>query len=113
VGLRFTMAAGFTARAVRHDLAALWHDLADDTGKPKVPDAIAAQQLVVWRKAMQPHFRLLDADEFAVLDLLARGAGLGEAGAALPDDGSGAEKLGLWLAGWLGEGLFSDFAVAV
>jgi hypothetical protein len=103
-GLRFSVAAGFAMRPVRHDLAALWHGQA-------VPGAILGEiephQMVVWRKALQPHFRMLDRAEWAVLDKLASGKTFGEAGTLA----SHPELLGGWLAQWLTEGLFAGFTL--
>ena len=108
--LHFTMAAGFAARAVQHELADLWHGLAPDgTARPANP-LRAAQHLIVWRHAFRPHFSLLDPAEFAVLERLADGAPLGEAGQVLEAHEDSAEQFGQWLATWLSEGLFADFA---
>lgn len=104
--LRFTMAAGYTARAVEHELAPLWHGLAPDSAATPANPPRAAQHLIVWRHALRPRFRLLDPAEFAVLERLAGGVSLGESGEAAQSP----EQLGLWLAAWLGEGLFSDFS---
>ena len=106
-GLRFGMAAGFQTRPVSVDLASLWRGLAIENQRLPELATLAPQQLVVWRKNLKPHFRLLDQAEFAVLAPLGFGATLGEASAALTD--GEADRLGGWLAKWLDEGLFSAF----
>ncbi len=107
--VRFTMAAGFATRAVDHDLAALWHGLAPDETAPPAQPTRAAQQLIIWRQALRPRFRLLDPAEYAALALLAGGASLGAVSAALEQADGDAAQLGEWLAIWLTEGLFADF----
>lgn len=107
--LRFTMAAGFAARAVQHELAELWHGLAPNGAATPDTPPLVPQHLIVWRQSLQPRFRLLDRAEFAVLERLADGATLGEAGQALEAHQDSAEQFGQWLATWLGEGLFADF----
>ncbi len=109
--LRFTMAAGFAAHVVSHDLADLWAGLNQaDTAPPENP-ARTDYQLIVWRRAMRPHFRLLEPAEFSALGQLIKGATLGQTGAALELADSGPEQLGQWLAGWLSEGLFAGYNI--
>lgn len=108
--LRFAMAAGFAARAVTHELAALWHGLAPDSAATPDDPLPAPQHLIVWRHALRPHFRLHDPAEFSALDHLIRGATLGQTGAALERAGGDPEQLGGWLACWLSEGLFAEFS---
>lgn len=108
-GLRFTMTAGFAARAVIGDCAAVWR-LASAEAAPEAAIAIGTtRQLVVWRHALVPRFRVVDLDEFAVLGRIAAGETL--AGAA-GDPAADPARLGGWLTGWLREGLFSGYAVA-
>jgi hypothetical protein len=111
--LRFTMAAGFVTRAVSHDLSGLWVALTPaETVKPENPPH-ADNHLIVWRRALRPHFRLLEPAEFSALDHLIKGATLGQSGAALEHAGRDPEQLGGWLAGWFSEGLFADYTVSV
>ncbi len=110
--LRFTMAAGFTAREVSHDLSGLWAQLREDTAQQAENPARADYALIVWRRAMQPHFRLLELTEFSALSHLINGATLGQTGTALEQVGSDPAQLGQWLATWLGEGLFAAYSIA-
>jgi hypothetical protein len=108
--LRFGMAAGFQTRAVTSDLAGLWRITAPG-GEPHSALAPASpHRLIVWRNTLQPHFRLLDDAEFAVLHQLAIGDSFGSAATAVADNPAAAELLGTWLAQWLSEGLFSGFS---
>ena len=107
--LRFTMAAGFAARAVHHDCAGLWHAHSEDTGTEFTATAAGASALVVWRRRYSPHFRQLECDEFAALSKLAMGASFGETAALAGDQGIA--RFGAWFAGWLSEGLFSKITV--
>lgn len=106
--LRFSPAAGFAARAVTHQLAALWHGLADPSDMPERVIASPDQILIVWRRSMQPQFHLLDAPEWIALKGLIDGQSFGAATRHAPS----AEQLGLWLAGWLQGGLFGGYRLA-
>ena len=107
--LRFSMAAGFAARPVRHDITGLWQSLrsgetADFVIKPADPGV-----LVVWRQGLTPNYRMIHDDEFAALYYLVRGNTFGEVAARCGE--SRAAALGEWVAQWLGEGLFAEFSV--
>lgn len=104
----FTPAAGFSSRPVHHDLAQMWNATSFDNADEKAPVPCPEQRLIVWRKGAQPHFRHLGLDEWQVLGSLAGGMAFGAA-AALADDPS---QLGHWLAGWIGDGVFSDITIA-
>lgn len=106
--LRLNMAAGFAARPAGYDLAALWHALAAGPVQDFALAVSGPHHLIVWRKALQPHFRLLDSAEWAMLDALAAGTTFGES-AALVDN---PERLGSWLGQWLIDGLFTDSNLA-
>lgn len=100
--LGFVMAAGFASREVATDCTALWHAL-DRAEADFTPRQTGGEWLLVWRAGLVPHFRAADPAEGRALAALAGGASLGDLAAAHPP-----ELLGAWLAGWLGEGLFSD-----
>lgn len=106
--LRLAPAAGLAARAVTHDLAALWHALADGAPDRSVLSATDPAKLLVWRKDLSPHFRLLEQAEFAALETLLEGASFGAAASQAGEDGLA--RFGQWFAQWLNEGLFSAIA---
>lgn len=104
-GLRLLPAAGLTWRAIAHDLAPLWHTLAEDAhNEPGIPDS-GSHVLLVWRQGFSPRFRLLDPAEFAALEPLLAGQSFGAAAMAAGE--AGLEAFAQWFALWLGEGLFS------
>ena len=105
--LRFAMAAGFAAREVRHDCAALWHAIGTEVASEFAVTPTEPTTLVVWRSALSPHFRLMDCDEFAALGQLALGRSFGEVAAQAGEQGIA--QFGQWFAQWLGAGLFSGF----
>lgn len=102
--LRLAPAAGLVWRDVNHDLAALWHGLTDRSALAVTEPAV----LLVWRKDLSPHFRLLGTDEFAALKPLLDGASFGEAASQLGE--TDLPRFGKWFAQWLNEGLFSAVA---
>lgn len=67
--------------------------------------------LLVWRQALTPQFRLLDADEHAALQRLSRGCTLadltGDEHTHASTDSPDAARLGEWLARWIAEGVIA------
>jgi hypothetical protein len=106
--LVFRPAAGFVQRPVFHELAGLWHGLAEGAQAPDSVIASANQHLIVWRHAMQPRFRLVEGAEWTALGGLIEVRSLGSVAIDIPAP----DMLGPWLAQWLGEGLFSGFSLA-
>ena len=106
--LCFTMAAGYEARPVSHDCTGLWQAMRDaEPGEFQLQPAEPGV-LVVWRRALSPHYRVLERNEFAALNHLAIGGTFGGAVALGGDDPA---QIGAWFAQWLSEGLFSDFSL--
>ena len=104
--IRFSMAAGFASRPVRHDLARLWHSLNEDEAPVNGANTTEPQVLIVWRQHFRPRFRLIDQEEAEVLNDLANGAPFGQAAS-----GCNPDQLGSWLAAWLTDELFSAFSI--
>jgi hypothetical protein len=103
--LRLTFAAGLNLRMVSHDLAALWHALADSVPERSVLKATDPAILLVWRRDLSPHFRLLETNEFAALKPLLDGTSFGEAASQVGE--TELPRFGQWFAQWLNQGLFS------
>jgi hypothetical protein len=101
--MHFTMAAGFTTRTIATNCDELWAAVADRPADTFAAASIPAAGLAVWRSGLSPRYRVCPLDELAALQRLAEGAAFGEL--ALDTK---AEVLGLWLAQWLSQGLFSD-----
>ena len=106
--VRLTMAAGYAARAVTQDIAGLWQAMNGDLASDFALQPVFPGVLVVWRKALSPHFRVLDPAEFAALQSLADGARFGEAAQRAGDPA----VFGGWFAQWLSEGLFAGLELA-
>lgn len=104
--LGFSMAARFAARPIATNCAALWLAMAGDSDGEFTPEAIDGASLIIWRRGLEPHFRVIDADEHHALSRIASGATLGQIAADVQPD-----LLGTWLARWLGDALFSAFRV--
>ena len=107
--VRLTMAAGYAARAVTQDCTGLWQALRGDLASDFALQPVSAGVLVVWRKALSPHYRVLDPAEFAALQSLADGALFGEAAQRAGDPA----VFGGWFAQWLSEGLFAGLELAL
>lgn len=104
--LRLAPAAGLASRSVSHDLAALWHALADGPSERSILSASDPAMLLVWRKGLSPQFRLLEPQEFTALKPLLDGASFGEAASQIGE--TELPRFGQWFAQWLSEGLFSS-----
>ncbi len=94
-------------RLIRTNVVKLWQAIDADQEVPQPVHHDQSASLIVWRKALQPHFQTLDSDEALFVQHLARGASINAACAdlaqtpALPDP----QRLALWLRNWLQEGL--------
>lgn len=102
--LRLAPAAGLASREVAHDLAALWHALADGETERSVLRPTDPAVLLIWRKDLSPHYRLFEPGEFAALAPLLSGASFGETASQLGE--ADLPRFGQWFAQWLNEGLF-------
>lgn len=100
--MRFAMAAGFALRNVTTDCVTLWESLAGDLSVLEPPPAKHDADVLVWRRALSPRYRLLDRAEGRALAALAAGAPFGDIAADCDP-----ALLGTWLARWLGDGLFA------
>ena len=107
--LRLTMAAGYASLEVGHDCTGLWQALRDDDLAGFTLQLTDPGVLVVWRQGLTPRFRVLDRQEFAALECLAKGQPFGRVATMVGE--AGAAQLGGWFAQWLGEGLFAGFTV--
>lgn len=99
--LGFAMASGFVLRALHTNSVEIWEALDAGTAAPQAA-AIQNRFVIVWRAGFQPRYRVLAADEFYALNMIAQGATLGHVGAEIDP-----AQLGAWLARWLGDGLFA------
>ena len=110
-GARFAFHPTLVVRPVRAHLGALWAGI--ESGEAFSPPAAEAGLSVrVWRKGLQPHFRMIEADEASALGQLMRGLTFAELCAGLPqaDAGDPVERAGGMLAGWLQDELITGLA---
>lgn len=99
---RFAFHPTLVVRPVRAHVGALWAGI--ESGEAFVPPAVDAGLSVrVWRKGLQPHFRILEADEALAMRQLMHGLTFAELCARLPhrDDADPVEQAGAMLALWL------------
>lgn len=104
--LSFSMAAGFAGRPVATNCTELFALLTRGEAEDFLPSSQADCAVIVWRRDLAPPFRVTDGAEHRALDRIGEGATLGAIGADVAP-----EQLGTWLAQWLGEGIFSGWAV--
>ena len=95
---------------VTTNVVVLWKALDADEPVPPVAMLPAPRTVAVWRRALQPHFRMLDEDEAVFIQALLDGcrsvaqvADQLAGSPALPDT----SRLAAWLAAWWDEGLLA------
>lgn len=93
-------------RAIGTNVVQIWQAIHQDQDVPAVAHREEPVTLLVWRKALLPHFQTLEPDQAAFIQSLARGRSI-EATCAelagtdvLPDP----QRLAGWLQAWLEEG---------
>ncbi len=93
-------------RAIRSNVVQIWQAIDRDLEVPAVAHRDEPGTLLVWRKALLPHFQTLEPDQAAFIGSLAQGRSIEAtcadlAGTAvLPDP----QRLAGWLQAWLEEG---------
>ncbi len=109
-GVRFGLVTSFAMRPIRTACTALWQAMQGDGDTPAAMLLPEPAALVVWRKDMSPHFRLVEPGEQAALIGIFSGQTFG----ALCDglaDAAGPEaavvRMGTWLGQWLQDGMLS------
>ncbi|GLQ49095.1 putative DNA-binding domain-containing protein [Dyella flava] len=81
--------------------------------RPRLRRFEQARQILVWRKAMSVHYRLLEEDEWQVLSAVIQGepfASLCERMANLHDETSATPRMVMLLQGWLEAGLIRGWS---
>jgi len=99
---RFAFHPTLVVRPVEAHLGALWAGI--ESGAPFTPPALEPGLSVrVWRKGLQPHFRMITHDEARALEQLMEGQTFAELCARLPSDGDEdpVERAGSLLGAWL------------
>ncbi len=111
--MQLEFVTSFAVRTVRTACTALWLGLQEGTAAPEPMLLPQPLTLIVWRKDLSLHFRLLDQAEAAALTALAAGVPFGAVCAELAK-GAGSEaavaQIGGWLGQWLQDGLLSRLA---
>jgi hypothetical protein len=117
--VRLVPVGSLSMRRVHTNATAIWHALADGTPPPGADQLSHAAALIVWRKALSPHFRLVARDEHRALSRLAAGARFGEICAAADgytgaaDEGARAARAGAWLGQWIADGLIASLSPVI
>ncbi len=99
---RFTFHPTLIVRELRAHVGAIWAGI--EGGEAFMPPSVAAGAAVrVWRKGLQPHFRMIDADEARGLNDLMTGGTFAGLCAELSAQGTedAVERAGAMLAVWL------------
>ena len=97
-----------------HNTVAVWQALDDDMAPPPAEHSAAAVDWLVWRKALQPHFRSLAPAEATLLRAMLAGARFAEA-CELASAGSDEDLtpvIGQCLRTWLEDGVLGAVRLA-
>lgn len=106
---RFAFHPTLVVRPVQAHLGSLWAGI--ESGENFTPLAVeAGLSIRVWRKDLQPHFRMIGRDEALALGQLMDGLAFAELCARLTplDDVDPVERVATMLAVWLQDGLIVD-----
>lgn len=96
-----------TLRTITTNIVQIWRAIDEDVDVPPVQQHDTPHTLMVWRKALQPHFQTLEPDQALFIQALANGSSID----ATCTDLAGSEalsdpqQLAGWLREWLDEGL--------
>jgi hypothetical protein len=101
--LRFALHPSVHLLPLLHNSVALWQALGEERAPPDPAPLAEPLTWLVWRHALQPHFRSLDSFEAGALRALAQGASLGEICAGC--DADAAPRVAACLRDWLGTGM--------
>jgi hypothetical protein len=98
-----------TARLLRFEFntVARWQAIDDEAGPLGSLRSVDAVHWLVWRKALQPHFRSLMSGEAALLRSMLGGAPFAQACEALAEQSDSAAFIGRCLRQWLDDGVLA------
>lgn len=112
--LRPEFLPGASARAVMHDLRAIWQTLSEDEPENSSPRLDQPQALLVWREGERATFALRGAEEGWAFAAVQSGMAFGELCLALAGENSSAEmaeaaatRAGAMLGRWLHDGMIT------
>ena len=96
----------------RYDTVAVWQALDDGAEAPASKELEAAVDWLIWRKALQPHFRSLHPAEAALLRAMLGGASFAQACEQVPAESADAGFIGQCLRQWLDDALIAAVVLA-
>jgi hypothetical protein len=114
--LRFALQPAAQRLTLHWSVEPVWRALEDfdvqrEGAEPELPEPVAnTHHVLVWRRALKPCFRSLDADEAVALDFLTNGRTFGELCAGLAErlgDEAASVNAASYLASWLADELLA------
>ena len=113
--MRLEFIPSLLVRPVATDCAAIWHAIAEGGPMPGDPILPAPRAIAVWRRGLQPCFRMLDEDEAAGLALLRSGEDFGTLCATLIElhgAEAGIQRAGSFMTRWITDGIVAAVKTA-
>jgi hypothetical protein len=96
----------------KHNTVAVWQALDDDADAPPSAEAGTAVHWLVWRKALQPHFRSMHPSEATLLRAMLGGASFAQACEQCQGESADAAFIGQCLRQWLDDALIAAVVLA-
>jgi uncharacterized protein (UPF0276 family) len=95
-------------RTLHSNATQIWKAIDADQNVPEVSMHAAPRLLMVWRRALQPHFQVITPAAEPLIQSLAHGASIHTACLSMEEKNQHppAETLSLWLHNWLKDGIF-------
>lgn len=109
----FVLHPAFQLLELRHNTVAIWQALEADEAPPSPAALPQPVDLLVWRRAWQPHFRTLGSEEARALAALHAGHGFGSVCEELADHAAPGTEATALAAGWLRRWLAEELLVAL
>jgi uncharacterized protein (UPF0276 family) len=102
-------------RRLHTNATQLWKAIDADQEVPPAVALVPPRLLMVWRKALRPHFQLIPTAAEALIQALAQGHSFNAACSALEasNQSPAPQDLSVWLRGWLEDGVFSGTSLSL
>lgn len=113
--LTFAVGSELRLRTVAFDVPRMWATPPRPAPNRKPLRLKAPASIAVWRKGMEPQFRMLDEGEDFALKLAESGASFAEICAAIADSVGAevaAQQCGTWLGRWIETGILERIGIA-
>jgi len=106
----FTLHPTVSFQVFRWNTPAIWTNVSDDEAPPPATPLAEPMTWLFWRKELQPHFRSLNAEEYAALQAIQNRQTFGDICSLLAESFPELDvttQIAVWLRTWLDDGVLS------